>query len=275
MVDKIKKALSNQSKRSQVRQNQAQPIPGESNQTQSDPTHPKQAQRNRLPYQPNKGPRSPFLYLITDRLAFLRSPDITQSDAECSQLDAIDIAARAGCQLIQIREKDMSAKALESFTLEAIRRARPYGARVLVNDRLDVALATGADGVHLRATSIPVDAAREIALKKRLDDFLIGASTHSMVEAKMAEEAGADFVVCGPVYYTASKGIYGPPLGLAIFAEICEKTAIPVLALGGIKLSNYREALICGAAGLAAIGLFTDLDSLESNIRLMLNTNRS
>jgi thiamine-phosphate pyrophosphorylase len=212
------------------------------------------------------------LYLITNRRAFLRSPEITHDDLPRLQLEAIGKAARAGCRLIQIREKDMSAKALGAFTRAAIERARPHGARVLVNDRFDVAIAAGADGVHLRASSIPAREVRAVAAKKGLDDFLIGVSTHSVAEAKLAEEGGADFVVCGPVYDTPSKRIFGPPLGLDVFAEIRDAVEMPVLAIGGINLSNYREALRRGAAGVAAIGLFTDLDSLEQIVRSMLNT---
>jgi thiamine-phosphate pyrophosphorylase len=212
------------------------------------------------------------LYLITNRRAFLRSPEITHDDLPRLQLEAIGKAARAGCRLIQIREKDMSAKALGAFTRAAIERARPHGARVLVNDRFDVAIAAGADGVHLRASSIPAREVRAVAAKKGLDDFLIGVSTHSVAEAKLAEEGGADFVVCGPVYDTPSKRIFGPPLGLDVFAEIRDAVEMPVLAIGGINLSNYREALRRGAAGVAAIGLFTDLDSLEQIVRSILNT---
>jgi len=183
------------------------------------------------------------------------------------QLEAIGKAAQAGCQLIQIREKDMSAKALAAFTRSAVELARPHGARVLVNDRLDVAMAAGADGVHLRASSIPAREVRAVATKKGLDDFLIGASTHSVAEAKMAEEGGADFIVCGPVYDTPSKKAFGPPLGLDVFAEILDAVETPVLAIGGINLSNYREPLRRGAAGVAAIGLFADVENLEQTIR--------
>jgi thiamine-phosphate diphosphorylase len=148
-----------------------------------------------------------LLYLITSRLAFLRSPEITYEDLSRLQLEAIDKAARAGCRLIQVREKDMGAKALAAFTRAAVERARPHGARVLVNDRLDVAMAAGADGVHLRASSIPVREVRDMAAKKGLDDFLIGVSTHSAAEARSAEEGGADFIVCGPVFDTPSREI--------------------------------------------------------------------
>lgn len=212
-----------------------------------------------------------LLYLITDRRAFLRSVEITHEDLPRLQLDAIGKAARAGCQLIQIREKDMSAKALGAFTLAAIERARPHGARVLVNDRFDVAMATGADGVHLRASSIPAREVRAIAAKKGLNDFLIGVSTHSIVEARRAEEEAADFIVCGPIYDTPSKRAFGAPLGLDVFAEIRNAVKIPVLALGGINLSNYHGLLRRGAAGIAAIGLFVDPDNLERTIRSILS----
>lgn len=212
-----------------------------------------------------------MLYLITDRRAFLLNPETTLADADRSQIEAIGKAAQAGLQLIQIRERDMSAKALCEFTRAAIERARPRGARVLVNDRLDVALATGADGVHLRVSSIPAHEVRAGAAKKGLDDFLIGVSTHSIAEARMAEEGGADFIVCGPVYDTPSKRAYGLPLGLERFAEICGAVRIPTLAIGGINLSNYCESLRRGATGIAAIGLFTDVGKLEENIRSILS----
>jgi thiamine-phosphate pyrophosphorylase len=251
--------------------NPARPISAQSNPIQPNPIQPNRARRSLWPYRPNTAPHSPLLYLITDRLAFLRSPEITHADAARLQLEAIGRAAQAGCRLIQIREKDMSAKALDAFTREAVRCARPHGACVLVNDRLDVAIAAGADGVHLRVSSIPVREARGLAEKKGRTDFLIGASTHSIAEARLAEDGGADFIVCGPVYDPTSKQAYGPPLGLELFAEICGMMNIPVLALGGINLSNYREPLRRGAAGVAAISLFADVDNLERNIRSILN----
>ncbi len=165
----------------------------------------------------------------------------------------------------------MSAKSLAAFTSAAIQCARPHGARVLVNDRLDVAIATGADGAHLRVSSIPVNEARDLATKKGLDDFLIAASTHSMNEAKLAEDGGADFIVCGPVYDTASKQSFGPPLGIDLFTEICDVIKIPVLGLGGINISNYREPLRRGAAGVASISLFVEMENLEDRIRNILN----
>lgn len=267
MENPIKRVSSNP-----FQPNPALPVSALPNPIQPNPAQHNPAHRSRLLYQPNTARHSPFLYLITDRLAFLRSPEITQADAARLQLEAIGKAAQAGCQLIQIREKDMSAKALDAFTRAAIRCARPHGARVLVNDRLDVAMAAGADGVHLRVSSIPTREARDLATKKGRTDFLIGASTHSIADARLAEDGGADFIVCGPVYNTMSKQAYGPPLGLELLAEICDATAIPALALGGINLSNYSETLRRGAAGIAAISLFADMDNLEQRIRTILHT---
>ena len=238
--------------------NPVQPVPAQSNLTQ-----------------PNLAQHRPLLYLITDRRVFLHSPEGAIASAEQLQLETIARAAQAGCQLIQIREKDMGAKTLGEFTRAAIRCARSHGARVLVNDRFDVAMVAGADGVHLRASSIPAHKVRASVVRKGLNDFLIGVSTHSIAEARLAEDGGADFIVCGPVYDTPSKRAFGSPLGLERFAEICRAVKIPVLALGGINLSNYLEPLRCGAAGVAAIGLFTDTGRLEQNIRSILNSHPS
>lgn len=211
-----------------------------------------------------------MLYLITDRQAFRRNPEINNDSAARLQLEAIGKASQAGCQLIQIRERDMSARALMKFTREAIAYARPWGARVLVNDRLDIAMAAGADGVHLRASSIPAGEIRAGLMKKGLGNFLIGVSTHSLAEAKSAEEGGANFIVYGPIYDTPSKRAFGRPMGLELFAEVSGALKIPTLALGGINLLNFHEPLRHGAAGIAAIGLFTDLDRLEQNIQTIL-----
>src|SRR5215468_11454647 len=114
----------------------------------------------------------------------------------------------------------------------------------------DLASATECVETPIRKSSRPVFAA---AAKTGLDDFLIGVSTHSVAEAKSAEDGGADFIVCGPVYDTPSKRAFGPPLGLDVFAEILDAVKTPVLAIGGINLSNYQEPLRRGAAGVAAI----------------------
>lgn len=149
------------------------------------------------------------------------------------------------------------------LTRQAIAVARPHGAKVLVNDRLDVALAAKADGVHLRVNSPAASDVRDIVRCKGLTDFLIGVSTHSLAEAQAAEAGGADFIVCGPVYDTPSKREFGAPLGLEKFAEICRAVTLPVLALGGITFANLLEPLQRGAAGIAAISLFAQAENLQ------------
>lgn len=140
---------------------------------------------------------------------------------------------------------------------------------MLVNDRLDVALATGADGVHLRVSSLAAAEVRTVIRNKGMKNFLISVSTHSLTEARAAEEGGADFIVCGPVYDTPSKRAYGAPLGVECFAEICRTVQIPVLALGGINAANSHELLQRGAAGIAAITLFTDVANLTAQIQMI------
>lgn len=111
-----------------------------------------------------------------------------------------------------------------------------------------------------------------MVVSKGLKNFLIGVSTHSLAEVEAAETSSADFVVCGPVYDTLSKQAYGAPLGLQRFAEICQAVRIPVLALGGISAANFHEPLQHGAAGIAAISLFSDITNLKSQIQMILQT---
>ncbi len=207
-----------------------------------------------------KPPPNNLIYLITNRKSYQSDDRGSESD---KQIEAVRIAAEAGCQLIQIREKDLDTRALSRFSRSAIEAAHRYDKKVLINDRLDVAFAVGADGVHLRVDSIPCSVARRAADARGLTDFMIGVSTHSLDQALDAWDSGADFIVCGPVFETPTKMAYGAPLGLERFGEICRRVRIPVIALGGVTLANYREALEAGAAGIAAIGLFANPDKLK------------
>jgi len=168
-------------------------------------------------------------------------------------------AAEAGVDLIQIREKDLSARALSELVERAVEAVTASATHVLVNDRFDVALACGAHGVHLTTHSLPPAVVRR-EVGNRL---LIGASAHSLEEVKRAEEGQADFVVCGPVFETPSKRPYGPPLGLDSFAHIVKQVSIPVLGIGGIDLTNFRRVLGAGASGIAAIRLFIEAPSIH------------
>jgi thiamine-phosphate pyrophosphorylase len=178
-------------------------------------------------------------------------------------MDLIGQAAQAGVDLIQIREKDLPARVVGQLVERAVEVVKPYGTRILVNDRFDIALACGAQGVHLTTQSLP----SEVVRAQVGDRLIIGASTHSLEEAKRAEKGEADFIVCGPIFDTPSKRAYGPPLGLETFINIVTQVQIPVLGIGGIDLSNFPPVVACGAAGIAAIRLFIQSPSLKDLVR--------
>ena len=196
--------------------------------------------------------RRPLLCYITDRKG-LPGED---------PLPIIEQAGAAGIDLIQIHERDLPVRSLLALVEETVKRAGAGPTRILVNDRLDVAVAAGAAGVHLPARGFPVEEVR-----RSYPELLIGASTHNLEELRRAADGGADFAVFGPVFETPSKKAYGPPLGLEKLAEATRAVNIPVLALGGVTLENAADCLRAGAAGLAAISLFQQSADLCETIR--------
>jgi thiamine-phosphate pyrophosphorylase len=194
---------------------------------------------------------------VTDRLAL----------ADASALAAIiRSAAEAGVDWIQIREKDLEARPLAELVRGALAETRETGARILVNDRLDVALAVGAAGVHLGETSLPVEIVAEWRRAANRKHFLIGVSCHSPDAALAAERGGADYVFFGPVFATPSKAAFGPPQGIARLREVCLSVKIPVLAIGGITAENAGNCLEAGATGIAAIRLFQESPDVAAAI---------
>ena len=182
-------------------------------------------------------------------------------------LQKIESAARAGADWIQIREKDLSARELAGLVTEALLRVSG-SCRIFVNDRLDVALAVGAGGVHLGETGIPVEEAKRLLHGENMQkDFLVGASVHSLESAKAAQASGADYVIFGPVFGTPSKASFGPPQGTEKLGELCRTLSIPVIAIGGITTENAAQCKAAGASGIAAIRLFQDAPDLEAVIR--------
>jgi thiamine-phosphate pyrophosphorylase len=192
-------------------------------------------------------------------------------------LDCIRRAAGAGVDWIQIREKDLSGEYLLDLSLAAITGTRlpdggsksatqPQETSVLINDRLDVALAVNAAGVHLGGQSVPVAALGKFRGSLFPNDFLIGASCHSQDAARAAEQDGADYVLFGPIFETPSKAGMGPPQGIARLAAICHAVRIPVLAIGGITTGNACECIAAGAAGIAAIRLFQESANLGRDV---------
>ena len=182
----------------------------------------------------------PFrLYVVTDR----------QQTAGRSLEEVIAAAARGGAGAVQLREKDLSARDLYALGARLQETLAPYNVPLLINDRLDVALALDTAGVHLAGHSLPTAQARRILGPHKL----LGVSTHSLAEAQHAAAEGADFVVFGPVFTTPSKLAYGPPQGLQQLAAVVRQVSIPVLAIGGIDQTNLPQVIEVGAYGVAMI----------------------
>ncbi len=193
------------------------------------------------------------LCFITDRHGLAPEP----------LLPCIQLAAEAGVDLIQLREKDLPTRELADLAQAAVRICRKAGTKIVINDRMDIALAVAADGVHLGRQSLPAEVVRGEVRK----DFLIGVSCHSLDEAIEAESAGADYILLGPIFATPSKLQYGPPLGLAKLAEVSRRSAIPVFALGGITAERAAECIAAGARGIAGIRIFQECTSLAEQVR--------
>lgn len=204
--------------------------------------------------------RDLHIHLITDR-----------KQARGNLPEVVSAALRGGVDFVQVREKTGPARNLYETTLEILPQALKAGAGVLVNDRVDVALATGADGVHLAARSLPPRVAREL-----IGDRLLGVSVHSLTEAREAVDGGADYVTFGHVYPTSSKpGL--PPRGLIELAEIVESVDAPVLAVGGIDPSNVLEVLKTGISGISVISTIlaaSDPEKAARELRGILDGSR-
>ncbi|MGH9948194.1 MAG: thiamine phosphate synthase [Pyrinomonadaceae bacterium] len=200
---------------------------------------------------------SPITYLITDG---------TAEPAEFSAnkkriLETIELAVAARVSMVQIREKALTAKQTFELTMEAAAITKPSETKLIVNDRADITIAAGADGVHLPESGMPVAAIR----KACPPPFIIGASVHSIERAVAAEREGADFLLFGPVFDSGEK----TGVGLSKLAEVCAAVNnVPVIAIGGINASNNADVLLNGAAGFAAIRYLNDLAVLGTLARI-------
>jgi thiamine-phosphate pyrophosphorylase len=208
----------------------------------------------------------PLLCYVTDRRSLASSSGENSTEQLLAKIEAV---SAAGVHWIQIREKDLSGRDSAALTREARKRVSRLSShaqnatRILVNDRLDVALAEQAGGVHLGENSLPAADVKHLVLASQAAqtlprDFLVGVSCHSLGAAKSAAAAGADYVFFGPVFATPSKAVYGAAQGLDRLAEVCHSVRIPVLAIGGITLANSASCFTAGARGIAAIRLFQD-----------------
>jgi len=206
---------------------------------------------------PASGSNSPIVCYVTDRKA------LGDNNRFERLIATIRTAVAAGVDWVQIREKDLAARDLLALATAAVSAAQENRkdptarSRVIVNDRLDVALAASAAGVHLGRNSIPVaQVARWRSADEVRSEFLIGASCHDIDEARQAEAQGANYIFFGPVFDTPSKRPFGAPQGIARLAEACRAMRIPVIAIGGVDGENAAECLGAGAAGIAAIRFF-------------------
>ncbi len=192
------------------------------------------------------------LYLITDRTLF-RDED--------AFFAAVEGALKAGVKAVQLREKDVPTRELLSMAHGMRRLTSGYGAKLFINDRTDIALCAGADGVHLGQESMPVYAVRKIAG----DGVIVGVSTHSLKEAHLAEKEGADFITFGPLYQTPSKLKYGAPVGLEELNKVAGEIGIPVFGIGGIKLDTIKAVMKSGPHGIAVIsGILAEVDTQKA-----------
>jgi thiamine-phosphate pyrophosphorylase len=197
------------------------------------------------------------LYLITDRNG-------------CNGRDPYSVLEEAligGTMAVQLREKDLSSCDLFILASKLRELTTRYHARLIINDRVDIALAVAADGVHLGHGSIPIQETRRLLGSGKL----IGVSCHTRQEALTAQELGADFITFGPVFHTLSKAVYGDPVGLHKLAEISRLLSLPVFALGGIKRNNVQQVMAAGVHGIAMISAILAAENPRDEAAAMLS----
>jgi len=215
-------------------------------------------------------PGKMLLCYITDRQQFPGD----RGEQQLRLLEKISECTAAGVDYVQLREKDLSTRALEELArkaADAVLRGSPT--KLLINSRIDVAMGCGAHGVHLPARDLPASEARAIWDRAGLAPAVIGVSTHSPEEVAQAEAHGADFALLGPVF---EKDGQSNPRGLDLMQRACQRPSgavatMPVLALGGVALENAQRCLDAGAAGIAGIRLFqeSDVEGIVSALRAM------
>lgn len=210
--------------------------------------------------------RGPLIYLIT-------TGELTVdnfSDKFSEILEIIKKAVESEISLIQIREKRLTAKRVFELAEQAVKLTKNSKTKLLVNDRADIALAAGADGVHLPGNSLSAGIVRS-AFPAR---FIIGVSAHSLEEVEKARDEGADFATFSPIFTTASKAGYGAPQGIAKLREVAETVGeFPIIALGGIDENNFAESLKAGAKGVAAIRFLNNAGGLSEVAKRIFSFN--
>ena len=167
---------------------------------------------------------------------------------------------------IQLRERDLSARELVTLAHEVQAVTASHRSQLLINDRIDVALALEGVGVHLRSNSLPVSVARRLLGTQRL----VGVSVHTVEEAIQVESQGADYIILGPIYATPSKQMFGPPLGLHTLEKACRLIRIPVIGIGGVTAARAQQMRRAGAFGVAVITAILGATDVESATRELL-----
>jgi thiamine-phosphate pyrophosphorylase len=192
------------------------------------------------------------LYLITDR---------KQTAMPLTQ--AVRLALEGGVRAVQVREKDLPIRELLALAQELRALTKEFGAKLFINDQVDIAVAVDADGVHLGHQSLPASAVRNMVGKT----MMIGVSTHTVEEARAAESAGADFVTFGPIFETPSKAHLGGPVGLEALKEAKRVVDIPLFGLGGIKGKNIGHVLWAGAYGIGMISAIFGAEDIRKRAK--------
>lgn len=180
------------------------------------------------------------LLLVTDR-SLVRGRSLAS---------ALQESVDAGVPAIQLRERDLPTRELLSLAGQIRALTNVHGVPLIINDRADMAVALDLDGIHLRASSLPVQAVRRIVGQHRL----IGVSAHSVEDVRRASDDGADYVILGPIFETPSKREFGAPLGLAVLADACRHSSVPLFAIGGITCERIASVRDAGSFGVAMIG---------------------
>lgn len=197
--------------------------------------------------------RLPRLMVVSSGAGHLSDPGLALRQAE--KLSCSDPV------IFQLREKGLEAGPMYSLCKRLAPIIEGSGSLLMVNERFDIALAAGADGVHLPESSCPADIVRKAA-----SGLVVGQSVHSLESAVRAARAGIDYLLFGPVYQTPSKEAFGPPQGLDSLQEVCRSVSIPVFAVGGITPEKATACIENGAFGIAALGPFINPESLPETV---------
>ncbi len=188
-----------------------------------------------------------------------------------SHLEVVRAAVRGGATLVQLREKNASTRAMVELGQELRGLTRKAGVPLIVNDRVDVALAADADGVHVGQDDMPATLARRIIGP----NMILGVSATSFEEALRAEQDGADYLGVGPIFATGSKADAAPPMGLDGLSAVATRVSIPIVAIGGISLQNVDAVVEAGADGIAIISAVVGAPDVEQAARLLISAVRA